>query len=560
MRLQVFMAALFFTLTLLCLNAAAIEKSVNLYGLFETAISSDEKYNNPFDYTEVSFDAEFTSPDLKSFKLSSFYDGRNAQGKNLWKIRFMPDRPGTWQYTIKNNTGATIQSGKFTVAEQSAAPENHGHVKVDTQHPRFLKYDDGSTHYWIGGKWISAKDYGPESKAGQINKNFDRRVNVAHGHKTDQQLLDYLDLLVKYKHNGILLKIAQYPLQNDRLSWDLEWIQRGEWLVREALKRGIYVQINMFDTWSRDKNKYFENNMQGANQLFDVWNDGDDKFKQNYLRYIISRFASFANVYWELGNEMDHPPNCGPCFVELANAKYLPWIRRFDPYQLPIGLSEGIWRSANVDIGFLHQTNELPDESMKRPVIMNELVRYSLDQSLFQKIWRRLFGKRLHTGLWHDDAINNKDLRFTYRRTFWNVFTRGGSGSSEATWLDIDKNLSANVLNVMNDHMQMSQLIEELGSNLNQMKPLHNFITSDNANEKISSRGYESIYVAYFDAGYEQRMEPGTVKTTPLTADYDVIWVDPATGDILSEDKLLRGSNKLKRPEYLQDIVLLLKH
>ncbi len=559
MNTQILQRALFLVLTIPFLNVAAIEKPVSLYGLFETEIKRNTKYTNPFDYTEISFSAELISPDLDSFIVSSFYDGRDTNGENLWKLRFMPHKPGLWKYRIKNNLGATVQSGNFTVTDQTAHPGNRGHVKVDTRHPQFLVYDDGTPHYWIGGKWISARDYGPESKAGLLNKGFDNRVNLTYGYKTDQQLVNYLDQLVQYKHNGILLKIAQYPLENDRLSWDLNWIRRGEWIVKEALNRGIYVQINLFDTWSRDKNQYFKHSMPGAGQLFDVWSDGDDKFKMNYLRYIISRFSSFANVYWELGNEMGHSPNCGPCFVKLANEKYLPWIRQFDPYQLPIGLSEGEWRSSSVDIGFLHQANELPDDSMKRPVIMNELVRYSLNQSFIQKVWRKLFGERLHTGLWHNDAIDNIDLRFTYRRTFWKVFTRGGSGSSEATWLDISKNLSHNVLNVMHDHMHLSRLINKLGPAINKMTPIKNYISSKNANENITSRGNESFIVSYFDAGYGQRMKAEVIRIKTLVTDYSAFWIDPSSGEVLSEKQLRQGSGELERPEYTQDLVLLLK-
>ena len=560
MKLKLYRTPLFFILTLFCLNVTATEKFVALYNIFETVINDDGEYENPFDYSEISFNAEFTSPDQTLFKVSSFYDGLDENKKNQWKLRFMPHQPGMWKYIIKNNADTIIQTGQFAVTEKQAHPGNHGHVKVDTQHPRFLIHDDGTPHYWIGGKWISAKDYGPKSKAGQINSGLDRRVNVTYGHKTDKQLIDYLDLLVRYKHNGILLKIAQYPLENDRLSWDLDWIKRGEWLIEEALKRGIYVQINLFDTWSRDKNYYFKNNMQGADQLFDVWHDGDEKFKQNYLRYVISRFAAFANVYWELGNEMGHSPNCGSCFVTQANNKYIPWIKQFDPYQLPIGLSEGMWKETSADIGFLHQTYKLPDESMQRPVIMNELVGYKLNQSLFEKVWRKLFNKRLHTGLWHHDAINDKNLRFTYRRTFWNVFTHGGSGSSEATWLDIDKDFPINTLNAMKDHMHLSRLIEKLRPNLNKMKPIQNFITSDNTKEKISTRGNIRFYVTYFDAGYKQKMEPSTVKITGLTSNYTATWMSPSSGKILSENTLPQGINQLNRPEYEQDIVLLLKY
>lgn len=550
-----------FVLLLLCSTVSAVEKTVTLYGVFETAIYSDKEYSNPFDYMEISFSAEFTSPDLELFKVSSFYDGRDTHGKDIWKIRFMPHEPGMWQYKIKNNNLETIvQTGKFTVIDQVADTGNHGHVEVDLQHPQYLIHDDGTPHYWIGGKWISARDYGPESKAGQLNKGFDSRVKLTYGHKTDQQLINYLDLLVQYKHNGILLKIAQYPLESNRLSWDLDWIRRGEWLVNEALKRGIYVQINLFDTWSRDQNHYFRHNMQGAGQPFDVWNDDGDKLKQNYLRYIISRFASFANVYWELGNEMEHSPNCGYCFIKLANDKYLPWIRRFDPYQLPIGLSEEMWRATSADIGFLHQTNRLPDESMRRPAIMNELVGYKLNQSLFQKVWRKLFGQSLHRGLWHDDAINNKDLRFSYRRTFWNVFTHGGSGSSEATWLNIENDLSVNVINVMSDHMHLSDLIQGLLPDLNMMHPVQNFIIPNVQNERISTRGNKNVYVSYFDAGFDQKIDQGTINLSFLKDGYKATWLDPSTGKIVSEvNNTLDSRQQIIRPLYLEDIVLLLK-
>jgi hypothetical protein len=373
-------------------------------------------------------------------------------------------------------------------------------------------------------------------------------------------IIEYLDLLVKYKHNGILLKIAQYPLENDRISWDLDWIRRGEWIIGEALKRGIYVQVNMFDTWSRDQENHFKHNMKGSGQLFDVWNDGDDKVKQNYLRYIISRFASFANVYWELGNEMEHSPNCGNCFIKLANDKYLPWIRQYDPYQLPIGLSEDIWRATSADIGFLHQTNKLPDETMKRPVIMNELVRYELDLPLFEKARRKLFGEKLPRGLWHDDAIHDEDLRYSFRSTFWKVFTHGGSGSSEATWLDISNEISENAHNVMRDHMHLSQLVEDLLPGLNTMVPLENFISSEEAKEKISTRGNESIYVSYLDAGYGQKVDGGTVYLPNLKAPYKAIWLDPSTGkNLLVINNTQDNNQKIQRPAYIEDIVLVLK-
>jgi hypothetical protein len=253
--------------------------------------------------------------------------------------------------------------------------------------------------------------------------------------------------------------------------------------------------------------------------------------------------------------------------VKLANEKYLPWIRKYDPYNLPIGLSEEIWRDTSADIGFLHQTHRLPDETMKRPVIMNEPVGYRLNQSLHKKawrklskVWRKLSGEKGKRGLWHHDSINNKDLRFAYRRTFWKVFTHGGSGSSEATWLNIDNDLSVEVINVMKDHMHLSNLLEELYPELNTMMPLKNFISSKDSDEDISTRGNESFYVSYFDADHGEKMERGNIHPQGLKGDYKAIWMDPSTGKVLSEVANTQDSNhEIMRPAYFEDIVLLLK-
>ncbi|MEE9422707.1 MAG: DUF5060 domain-containing protein [Gammaproteobacteria bacterium] len=551
-------ATLFFMLFYSVVQAS--ENTITLYGIYETTIQDDKEYKNPFDYTEVSYSAKFTSPDSKVFYVTGFYDGHNSQGIRIWKIRFMPDKPGVWSYIVKNNQDLSVRNGQFKVTSAIAYTGNRGHISVDPDNPKYLIHSDGTPHYWVGGKWIAARDYGPKEKSGQANKGFDNRVKLSYGHKTNLQLINYLDLLEQFQHNGLLLKIALYPLENDKVSWDLDWIRRGEWIINEALKRGIYVQVNMFDTWSRDKNQYFVHNMDGKKQLFDVWHAGNEHYKKNYLQYLVSRFAAFANVYWELGNEMEHNPNCGKCFIKQANEKYIPWIRQFDPYDLPIGLSENIWRATNVDIGFLHHANKLPGSSMLKPVIMNELVRYDFSQSFPQKVWRKLFGQKLPRGLWHDDAINNPELRFIFRKAFWQVFTHGGSGISEATWLNIDNNISQAALNVMKDHSILITLIKDIQSELNMTNPIYDFITSEDADIKISSRGNNSIIISYFDAGINAQISSNDISIKNINASYNVQWLNPSTGNKTAIQLLEKGNNiKLQRPEFREDIILLLK-
>jgi len=551
-------------------NVFAKSPDLALYDVFETSISSDQDYRNPFDYKEVTLSGEFESPNGKIYQVSGFYDGV-VGAQQIWRIRFMPDMPGEWTYRLfPLSEEGEVKFGAFTVADQVAHKGIRGHVKVDVKHPQYLIHDDGSAHYWVGGKWIAARDYGPQNKEGEVNTGVDPRSEVRIGWKSDAQLTQYLDLLVEYKHNGILLKIALYPLEKDGISWDLEWIRRGEWLVKAAADRGIYVQVNFFDTWSRNKGSWFKNQMDGTKQPFNVWKAGDEHKKQNYIQTIVSRFAAFPNVYWELGNEMEHKPNCGSCFVDLSNQYYIPWIKAADPYELPIGLSEEIWRDADVDIGFLHQANKLDAASWTKPVMMNELVGYERPPSLFRDLlkkspkfirrtYKKVFGRDTLRGLWHDDAMNAPDLRFAYRRTFWAVFVLGGTGSSEATWLYIDAPYSAAVRHVMRDHMHLATVVEKYAPFLNQMTRIEGFVS--NGPVKAVTRGLKGqIYLSYFDAGYETDIDASQLTLNLPEGHYTASWYDTRLGSSKRIDLEVSSSGtSLQSPAFNEDIVLIIE-
>lgn len=526
--------------------ARTAETSLNLYDTFEKSIGNNNSYSNPFDFSEITLHVETTSPSGKNYRFSGFYDGEDSQHGPHWKFRFMPDEAGEWNYRYSWSDDSPAASGTFNVTADAKAG-NHGHIRVDPNHPRYLSYDDGEPHYWWGGKWISALDYGPVEKNGEKNHFFRKKLGTNTGHKTDQQLLDYLDLMQRYRHNGLLLKIALFPLENDRISWDLDWIQRGEWLVREAAKRDIYVQINLFDTWSRNQDFWFQNSTAGDQQVFNVWESGflwfnDDQVKRNYLQTVIARFAGFANVYWELGNEMEHTPNCGSCFVKLANKHYIPWIREFDPYDLPIGLSEGIWQDADVDIGFLHQTNKLPEARWQRPVVMNELVRGGIEEAL-----------------WRDAAMRDSVNRIAFRRTFWRMFTYGGSGSSQATWLDLEQPMNQAVFDVMADQQRLRDFIEALPVNVNQMDTDDETIISGPGEFRSRSKAGE-VYVSYFLLEPGQSSDSGQVQLRLPAGAYTGRWYDPKTGNYSDTISLTADTAQqtLDHPDFAEDIVLLI--
>ena len=498
-----------------------------LYSTFELVLHPSEAVEHPF---LVFAEATFTD-ETRSFGVDGFYDGQDT-----WRVRFMPDRLGTWRYSW-DLCGAKGE-GEFTVVD-AAQPLNHGHVHRDARYPRCLVCDDGTPHYWFGGKWIAATDYLPVDGAGVPNGDAENEPIP------DETFLAYFDVVQQKGHNGLLLKTALFPLLDDGIGWDLDWIQRAEWCVREMGKRGIYCQVNLFDTWSRKRGERSAYTTNGADHVLNVWAPGDEQAKRNYLRTLVARFAAFPNVYWELGNEMEHAPNPGADFVREANEKYLPWLREFDPYGLPVGVSEsGVWTKASVDIGFMHQTHTFPEAGgpYDRPTIMNELV----------------FGWE-PANLYEDEAIRDPENRFGYRRTFWRMFCSGGSGCSEATWLDLRHPLNEAVEVVMEDHRCLRVFIETLPVNINEMRTEPSFVKRGPGLGTTRAKAGE-LYVTYFQLAPGFLSPAGEACVVPRPGDYEVLWVDPKTGvTTMSRPVRADGDTAIAHEAIHEDTVLLLR-
>ena len=75
---------------------AATEKEVEQWGVFEMELHGPAE-GNPF--VDVSLSAEFSlleQPDARRINVPGFYDGDGT-----YRLRFMPDRQGVWQYTTR---------------------------------------------------------------------------------------------------------------------------------------------------------------------------------------------------------------------------------------------------------------------------------------------------------------------------------------------------------------------------------------------------------------------------------------------------------------------------
>ena len=89
-------------------SSSTSAKSVEQWGIFEAAVSNSKTYADP--YKDVRLNVTYRRPDGSSVVFWGFHDG----GKT-WKIRFMPDMPGTWQYTAVFGDGTPGAEGRFQV-------------------------------------------------------------------------------------------------------------------------------------------------------------------------------------------------------------------------------------------------------------------------------------------------------------------------------------------------------------------------------------------------------------------------------------------------------------
>ncbi len=119
--------------SLLSQNCDASESvSVGLWARFERPVNNARMYRNP--YADVTLDVTYESPNGKKTKFWGFYDGART-----WKIRFMPDRIGTWKYDAIFTDGSGRISGTFECI-RSDIP---GMISVDRTNPIWFGYKSG---------------------------------------------------------------------------------------------------------------------------------------------------------------------------------------------------------------------------------------------------------------------------------------------------------------------------------------------------------------------------------------------------------------------------------
>lgn len=242
---------------------------IERWDVFELTFTGPRS-GNPF--LDIWAHAVFRKGD-REVGVDGFYDG-----DGIYKIRFMPDEPGTWIFETDSNT-VELKGHKGSLQCTPAKSGNHGPVGVrDSFH---FGYADGTPYFPFGTTcyaWV---------------------------HQTEELQRQTFDSLRTGPFNKIRMCI--FP----------KWYQYNHG-VPPRFPFPRIKETNDYTHFNPDFFRHIENRIRNLRAInveadlilfhpYDHWGfqemsaDVDDR----YLKYVIARFAAFRNVWWSLANEFD---------------------------------------------------------------------------------------------------------------------------------------------------------------------------------------------------------------------------------------------------------------
>ena len=174
MKPAIFPLSLLFSLLMLfSLNPAQLQAkeltkakntTVPLYRLFEASISNNKAYQNRF--TDVELLVSYQAPSGRRLEFRGFFDGDgkgggDAQNGKVWKMRFMPDETGIWQYEYRWTDDSPGGKGSFNCTAEGAGK---GVLQAYKENPHWFAYN--------GSDPVYLKSY-YETGHGSIGQDFD---------------------------------------------------------------------------------------------------------------------------------------------------------------------------------------------------------------------------------------------------------------------------------------------------------------------------------------------------------------------------------------------------
>lgn len=277
------------------LKFAASADAVNCYEYVEVTIdSSGSEARNPF--TDVVIEGSFGLKDHPASRVDGFCD--SASGK-VFRIRFMPSQPGTYEYSVtyRENNFEKSSHGRF----QAVDARKRGTLRVDPEFPTHFQWEgtkerffwNGATAYWLAG-W---DDEAIQQIIARLDHFKVTRLRAALSGRVHDGRAWFEEVRPSSRFSFLLNPwMANDPASVEKPGFDVtrfnvDYWQKWERLLRSARDRDMAVSVIF----------YVDGLRPGVDPFGKTAMGGLDE--QRYYRYAIARLAPFCNVMWDLANE-----------------------------------------------------------------------------------------------------------------------------------------------------------------------------------------------------------------------------------------------------------------
>ena len=414
---------------------------VGQYTKFEVALTLSAAYSNPYDYDDIRVSAVFTSPDQRNFQVDGFFMQEYSlsnqgvlsdRNNGDFRVRFAPDQPGTWTYTLscENAAGKTVYPEQTFTCTPATAPANKGFVR--NMKGNYFVFDQGDPFIPIGQNigWHNNNPFADYStwlgKMAENKGNFFRLWMAHWGLGIEwRKGSNGFDGLRRYKQTN-----AAY------LDWLMEYTASKGIYVMFCLQHHGQVSSTVNPNWG--DSPYNAANGGPCARTWDFFtHETARNHTKNRFRYTLARWGYARSIMsWELFNEVDWTDDFDNRKADVAtwHREMSDFIRKNDPYKHLITTSyareqydPALWSTPSMDFTQTHYYLDVPN--LER-AIANGTRQYLKD-----------FGKPTFNGEFglggSAESLGNLDANGIYvHNALWGSLFSGGAGAGMTWWWD----------------------------------------------------------------------------------------------------------------------------
>ncbi len=252
---------------------------------------------------------EFVSPSGKKLNVEGFYDGQD-----VWRVRFVPDEEGEWQYLIRGEGVEILQRGVLCCISS----DNKGFIHVHPYNPYAFAYDNGEAFFPMGDTCYGL----------YTDSHINSKLRSKYLETRRKQNFNFVRMGVVHSPDHWDKDIRYFPWGGTPQNPDLDhfnplYFQGLDKVLSEMKSMGMNAELIMLNFYQRP---FIDTKL---------WTSRREK---NWLRYLTARYSAFTNIFlWTISNEYEtHPDGIYrldfPDDVEWAKTT-AKFIKERDPYK-----------------------------------------------------------------------------------------------------------------------------------------------------------------------------------------------------------------------------------